>query len=311
MKIYNVFQLFLMDRCAYCSGRTISYYQENINKFLFYLSDEVAPGIAPHDLEFDILNRQVVLQYITWLRNRDLKNTSVNTYFRAVKAFLNYCIDEDYVSGDILKKVKMLRSDQETIFPLYQYEVEQIDSCFNLKTELGLRNYCIVHLMLDAGFRCSDVVNLRIQDIFFDKNCLQVKGKGNKFRSVLLCPQLKKNIYKYLMNYRPFVLDDDKYSNQPVFVQAGSSEFINVNTVKQMFQRLKSRSGVERVHPHLCRHTFATSYILGGGNMEFLRLMMGHTDYETTKMYLHLANQSKMLHADVYKLDSIFFKTIY
>lgn len=312
MKIYNIFQLFLMERCSYCSGKTIQYYQENIKKFLFYLSKVVSPGTAPEELTFEVVTRQVVFEYITWLREKGLKNTSINTYFRAVKAFLNYCIEENYVSPDVLRRVKMLRSDEEPVIPLYNYEMEMIDRVFNLKTELGLRNYCIVHLMVDAGFRCSDVINLRVCDVFFDKNCLQVRGKGNKFRSVVLCPTLKKNLYKYLITYRSFVFDaGGDYLNQPVFVQVASAEFINSNTIKQMFQRLKVRSGVERVHPHLLRHTFATSYILGGGNMEFLRLMMGHTDYNVTRNYLHLANQSKMLGSDVYKLDPIFFKTAY
>lgn len=312
MKIYNIFQLFLMERCSYCSGKTIQYYQENIKKFLFYLSEVVSPGTVPEELTFEVVTRQVVFEYITWLREKGLKNTSINTYFRAVKAFLNYCIEENYVSPDVLRRVKMLRSDEEPVIPLYNYEMEMIDRVFNLKTELGLRNYCIVHLMVDAGFRCSDVINLRVCDVFFDKNCLQVRGKGNKFRSVVLCPTLKKNLYKYLITYRSFVFDaGGDYLNQPVFVQVASAEFINSNTIKQMFQRLKVRSGVERVHPHLLRHTFATSYILGGGNMEFLRLMMGHTDYNVTRNYLHLANQSKMLGSDVYKLDPIFFKTAY
>lgn len=312
MKIYHIFQLFLMERCSYCSGKTIQYYQENIKKFLFYLSEVVSPGTAPEELTFEVVTRQVVFEYITWLREKGLKNTSINTYFRAVKAFLNYCIEENYVSPDVLRRVKMLRSDEEPVIPLYNYEMEMIDRVFNLKTELGLRNYCIVHLMVDAGFRCSDVINLRVCDVFFDKNCLQVRGKGNKFRSVVLCPVLKKNLYKYLVTYRSFVFDaGGDYLNQPVFVQVASTEFINSNTIKQMFQRLKVRSGVERVHPHLLRHTFATSYILGGGNMEFLRLMMGHTDYNVTRNYLHLANQSKMLGSDVYKLDPIFFKTAY
>lgn len=310
MLLAHAYQMFLMDRCTYCSSRTLEYYNDNINRFLIYLSDSA--GTDVEKLDCDVVSREKVQGYILMLRQSNIKNTSVNTYFRAVKAFLNYCIDEEYVTPDSLRKVKMLRSDQKPIVPLYQNEVIVIDNLFNQRTETGLRNYCIFHLMLDAGFRTSDVVNLRIEDVLFDKNCLIVKGKGDKYRSVLLCPGLKKALYKYLVSYRPYVFDGEAdYQVQPFFVQVGSLDFINGNVVKQLFVRLKKKSGVERLHPHLLRHTFATSYILGGGNMEFLRLMMGHSDYETTKLYLHLAQQAKMLKSDVYKLDSIFFKTVY
>ena len=86
---------------------------------------------------------------------------------------------------------------------------------------------------------------------------------------------------------------------------------INSNVIKQLFARIKKSSGLDRIHPHLLRHTFATSYIMGGGNMEFLRMMLGHSDYETTKIYLHLAQEAKMLHNDIYRLDPIFFKSAY
>lgn len=310
MLLGNAYELFMMDRCCYCSQKTVVYYRENIQRFISYVSGTLELPAA--EIDCSVVDRDLVKGYILALRQTNVKNTTVNTYFRAVKAFINYCIDEGYVLPDTLRKVRLLRSDQKPIVPLYSYEVEQLDALFNCKTELGLRNYCIFHLMLDAGFRCSDVVNLQIQDVFFDKNCLQVKGKGNKYRSVLLCPQLKKSLYRYLVLYRSFVYAADRnYDGQPVFVQMGSQEFINTNTIKQLFHRLKMKSGIDRFHPHLCRHTFATSYILGGGNMEFLRIMLGHSDYETTKLYLHIAQEMNMLGADIYKLDPIFFRTVY
>lgn len=310
MLLSHAYNLFIMDRCVYCTNKTILYYKENVNRFFCFLSDTYS--VLESELDCNMINRDVVQRYILWLRQLEIKNTSVNTYFRAVKTFLNYCIDEQLVDSDSLRKVKMLRSDQAPIIPLYQDEVECIDVLFNLKTETGLRNYCIVHLMLDAGFRSSDVVNLKVSDVFFDKNCIQVLGKGNKYRSVLLCPQLKKSLYRYLIEYRPFVFSPgNEYYNQPVFVQVGKTEFINSNVIKQLFFRIKKKSGIDRVHPHLLRHTFATSYILGGGNLEFLRMMLGHSDYETTKLYLHLAQEAQMLGHNIYKLDSIFFKTVY
>lgn len=241
------------------------------------------------------------------LRDGTRKNTTINTYFRAVKTFLNFCIDEGFCSPDVLRKVKMLKSDAAPVIPLTNDEVDEIDDLYGWKCESDLRNLCMIHLMLDAGFRSSDVVNLMYSNINFDNNYLYIKGKGDKFRTVILCPKLKKMLSHYLLKYRACASEDDF----PVFAKVGTSERINPNVIRQLFTRIKKGSGIERVHPHLLRHTFATSYILGGGNMEYLRMMLGHSNYETTKLYLHLAQEAKMLNYDIYKLDPVFFKSVY
>lgn len=110
---------------------------------------------------------------------------------------------------------------------------------------------------------------------------------------------------KYCVLYRNYTQLPD-HSN--VFIQMKNQKSINSNVLKQFFSRLKKKTGIERVHPHLCRHTFATAYIIGGGSLEMLRLLLGHSDYEVTRMYLHLAHQCLMLHSDVYRLDPVYFK---
>lgn len=305
MKLHQAYELFKIDRESYCSSKTLIYYDENVPRFFRFLSEH--EGIDYYNLESEVVKHELVQLYISYLRNSGIKNTSINTYFRAVKTFLNFCIEEALCDPDVLRKVKFLKSDQEPIIPLTEWEVDEIDGLYNEKTESGLRNLCIIHLMLDAGFRCSDVINLKANNISFSGNYLTVEGKGKKVRSVLLCPKLKKLLYRYLVYYRAYT----EGKSYPVFAKVGKSDPITGDVIKQLFARIKKRTGIDRVHPHLLRHTFATSYIMGGGNMEFLRLMLGHADYDVTKRYLHLAQQSKMLQVEIYHLDPIFFKTVY
>lgn len=300
MDIQIAYQLFLVDREAYCSDQTLVFYRENVLRFIDFVKSSAGTDCAS-------VTRDLVLGYIGHLRGSGIKNTSVNTYFRAAKTFLNYCIEEDYCSPDVLRKVRFLKSDHAPVIPLSDWEVDEIDGLYSWKTESGIRNLCMIHLMLDAGFRASEVVGLRYSGINFDGNYLTVKGKGDKVRSVLLCPKLKRMLFHYVLKFRCYEKEDD----YPVFVKVGTSEPISTVVIRQLFSRIKKRTGISRVHPHLLRHTFATSYILGGGNMEFLRLMMGHSDYDTTKIYLHLAQEAKMLHNDIYRLDPVFFKSVY
>lgn len=305
MKLLSAYSLFLVDREAYCSSKSLVYYRENVPKFINYLSKQLL--LCSDQIDTSLIQRQHVIGFQTYLRSTGIKNTSVNTYFRATKTFLNYCIDEGYCDPDVLRKIKFLKSDQEDIIPLSTWEVDEIDGLYSWKTESGMRNLCIIHLMLDAGFRSSDVINLMYSKIDFRNNILMVKGKGNKYRSQILTPGLKKMLSHYLIKYRACSPEDDF----PVFAKVGSPDPINSDVIKQLFSRIKLKSGIERVHPHMLRHTFATSYIYGGGNLEFLRIMLGHEDYSTTKVYLHIAQQVKMLHIDIYKLDPVFFKSGY
>lgn len=305
MTLSSAYKLFLVDHEVYCSDKSMIYYRENVSKFIQYLADQ------RHDLPDQIdtcsISREDVLSYQAALVGSGIKNTSVNTYFRATKTFLNYCIDEGYCSPDVLRKIRFLKSDQENIVPLTNFEVDEIDGLFNPKTEGGLRNLCMVHLMLDAGFRMSDVRNLKVSNVSFQNNYLMVQGKGDKYRVVPLCPKLKKLLSHYLIKFRSFTPEEDGF----FFLKIGTQEPISIDVIKQLFARIKRSSGIDRVHPHLLRHTFATSYIVGGGNMEYLRIMLGHEDYDVTKRYLHLAQSVSMLQLDIYRLDPVFFRKGY
>lgn len=305
MLLSDAFKLFLADRESYCSAKTLVYYHDNVPRFFDYLFNCL--GRDAGSLDCSDVTRSHVTGFVCSLRCSGRKNTTVNTYFRAVKVFLNYCIEEGYCEPDILRKVRFLKNDAAPVVPLSGPEVDEIDGLFNWNTETGMRNLCIVHLMLDAGFRSSEVVNLQYSGINFNGNYLTVKGKGDKYRSVLLCPKLKRMLSHYLIKFRSCVPGDD----YPVFARIGSQEPLTAECIKQLFARVKTRTGIVRLHPHLLRHTFATSYIMGGGNLEFLRLMLGHGDYDTTRTYLHLAQEAKMRNSDIYRLDAVFFKSVY
>ena len=304
---------FIDDCKTYVSGKTLAFYLDNISKFVTFCHEHYAS-----DLMSD-LPESVLKDYVLHLRTKKkfeghpftpesddvIKNSSVRTYTRAVKSFLNFCVQEHYIKD--YKRVKMPRNDARQIIPLYDEEVTKIDQTFNMSSMMGLRDFCIVHLMLDAGFRSQEVINLKIQDVLFDKDALLVvNSKGSVSRIVIMCPFLKKHLSSYFDLYRRGSAPTDA-----VFIQIKTKESINENVIKQYFARLKKKTGIDRLHPHLLRHTFATSYILGGGNLEMLRILLGHSDYDVTKNYLHLANQYQILQASIYKLDPVFFQQHY
>lgn len=300
MDIYRLYLDFINEKAVYCSDATVAYYHLNIGRFVNYIgADTDAMQIQQTD----------IFRYLMYLRSCNLKNSSINTYIRALKVFWHWLMSEEFVSDDLFRKVKYLRDDSENVIPLYATEVDQIDACYNAKCETGLRNICIIHCMLDAGLRMNEVCILKMSDLHFDKNLIYVLGKGSKYRVVPMCPTLKRLLYRYCIFYRSYL--PDVVNNEYVFVCPGTMKPINKTVVEQFFRRLRCKVGIDRLHPHLLRHTFATSYIMGGGNLEFLRIMLGHSDYVVTRRYLHLASQYSIMHSDIYKLDHVFFETVY
>lgn len=310
MTIYAAYEEFMDQKRSHCADKTLQIYQGHLQMFLDYVSEVCQ--ISSKETDLAVINNDFIRGYVQYLRSRRrfknhpyipdsqsvISNTTIRSYCRPLKAFLRYCIQEDYLP-DVLKNVRFPSSDPSLKLPLYQEEVELIDECFDLKELLGLRNYCMFHLMLDCGLRSGEVIRLKESRILYDKKLLYIyKSKYNKSRYV----PLPESLADYLKQY--FAAGYDSFRNR-------NGSPVTSNTVKMFFQGLKEVSGVSRVYPHLLRHTFGTSFIIGGGDLEVLRVLMGHSDYMTTKVYIHLAAEMRILHADIYHLDDIFFKKGY
>lgn len=304
MTVAQAFENFLSDRSVYCSLETIKCYSGHLKNFWRYLESVYRKPIQELDFVELPESENIYSGFILHMRKKgSVKNVTIRSYCRAVKAFLKFCYEKDYCR-DYLKGVKLPRDDSAPKMPLYTSEVEAIDKTFNRKTLKGKRNYAIVHLMLDCGLRSQEVRHLKIKDLDRQHNLIHIAdSKGNKSR-IVLCPDFVFDaIDSYLVTCRR--------SSGAVFLSLRDKCELKKNTLNLMFADLKKESGVERLHPHLLRHTFATSYLVGGGNLEFLRVFMGHYDYTVTKSYSSLAAQCKMLGADIYKLDKIFFERGY
>lgn len=297
MTILAAYNAFVADRQVYAAAGTLRTYSGHLKLFFMYLDQEYSD---PSVITFSDIPDNIYSGYIVYLRRKGIRNTTIRSYCRSVKSFLKYCYERD-ICQDYMKNVKMPKDDATPKMILFQDEVKKIDDCFDLTSELGIRNYCIVHLMLDCGLRSQEVIHLQVEHILKDRNVIQILNtKGCKSRLTLIPDFLVQQIQIYLSI-------SGRMSGVIFHSLRDPDVCMTSNAIKQLFQDLKVSSGITRVHAHLLRHTFATSYLIGGGNLEFLRVFMGHSDYNVTKIYSQMAAQYKMLGADVYKLDSIFF----
>lgn len=302
MTIRQCYDRFIADRMVYCAGKTIRTYTMHLGLFLRWLSDTYKPieQICFQDLP---PSDNIFTGYILHLRSKGTcKNVTIRSYARSVKAFLAYCYEED-LCQDYLKKVKLPKDDSLPKQPLLEEEVQLLDSCFDKRTLKGIRNYCIVHLMLDCGLRSQEVRSLCFKHLDPAHNLIHIYvSKECKSRITMIPGFLLDAVssYRFLEQRRSGV----------IFHGLRDNNSLSENALKQIFSDLKAQSGIPRLHAHLLRHTFATSYLMGGGNLEFLRVLLGHYDYTVTKNYSSLAAQYRMLGIPVYKLDPIFFRVL-
>ena len=299
MTIYQGYEEFMDDRSVYCSPATLKCYSGHLTVFFRYLEDKYKQKTA----EISFPDENIYKDFILYLRMKGMRTVTIRSYCRTVKAFLKYCYEESYCK-DYLKKVKLPKDDAEPKVPLCTDEVKLIDEAFDKSALKGKRNYLLTHLMLDCGLRSQEVRHLNVSDLNKAKNLIHIRdSKGNKGR-IVLCPDF---VFEAVGDY----LDSRGSSSARVFLSLKSESELTKNAINQIYADLRVKTGIERLHPHLLRHTFATSYLLGGGNLEFLRVFMGHYDYTVTKGYASLAAECKMLGIDVYKLDKIFFERGY
>lgn len=296
--------MFLREKMLCSAPRTLEYYTENLKKFYNWYEQHafvLEPDKDPVEIPFRDATKDMYLEYLTYLKSCGIKNTSLHTYHRAVRTFCNWLVKEGYLEKS-WTSVKLPRADAEPIVPLTAREVERIDAALKDSWYAG-RNYCIIHLMLDCGLRRQEVINLKPEDFVNEQDVSYLiikKSKYNKNRMVPVPPVLVTEIQKCI-TYAPF---KQKY----LFNNFDNGDQLTIDTIKNLFRKLKLETGIDRLHPHLLRHTFATSFIAGGGSLEFLRMYLGHTDYAITQKYLHISFQQQICNANIYKLDKIFFK---
>lgn len=312
ISLKQAFDLFVFDRETFCSDTTVTNYKNTIRYFCDFMEQE---RMIPVDqILCSTLTKSDLVAYSHWLRNKPLNEghplkpssgklskRTVRNYCMDLKTFLHYLHDEEFIE-DIAAKFKLIRAESKVAVPLSDTEVSKLDICFNAKTATGIRNLCMVHLMLDAGMRSNEVREIRINHVFFDNRQILVKyGKGSKERIIPMGTQLRKYLYMWLNLYRPFT--------QHQYLLTGTDgQPMSESAVKSLFSRLRKRTGIDRLTPHLLRHTFATCFIVGGGSVEMLRILLGHSSIETTQKYMHLAFLYDF-QDNVYELDPIFFKT--
>lgn len=225
--------------------------------------------------------------FIQWIGELEMTATSQARIISGIRAFYKYCILEDIVAGDPTLLLEAPKTRRALPDVLSFSEIEGIIAQIDLSKPEGGRNKAILETLYSCGLRVSEVVNLRISQLYLDVGYIRVTGKGDKERLVPIGDAATKYINIYRHNIRNHIA-----------VKAGNEDILFLNKRGQKLTRvmifliikdLVQKAGINKtVSPHTFRHSFATHLIEGGANLRAVQEMLGHESITTTEIYTHL-----------------------
>jgi len=261
---------------------SIDAYLLDIEKLTSFLLEN---SIKKNPSEIDLKDLQQFVKWIT--EDRDLIQSSQARIISGLRTFYKYCLLEDISTVDpttLLEAPKLKRTLPDV---LSFDEIEKIISQIDLSTAEGTRNKAILETMYSCGLRVSEVVNLKLSQLYLDVEFIKVIGKGNKERLV----PIGSSAVKYINIYR----DTDR---KKIAIQKGEEDILFLNrrgkrlTRVMIFLIIKSlvkKAGITKsVSPHTFRHSFATHLVEGGADLRAVQEMLGHESITTTEIYTHL-----------------------
>jgi len=275
------------------SPSTVTWYDEILLQFRNYLVSRY------HSDNISYLTIRVVRSYILHLSRRPkykghpytpeqtitLSPRTIQCHVRALKAFSTWLHSEGYTTENRLKNLKLPKAPVKTIQPLTPAEINKIIGSVNKESPTGVRNHAILVTMLDTGLRASEVASITLGNLNLQDGYVKVMGKGAKERVAPLGKYVRMVVWHYIDRVRP---KSGTLGSENLFVSANGQP-ITVNTIKLMFSRLAKTSGINRLHAHLCRHTFALNYLLNGGDIFSLKEILGHSSMEMVNNYLYFS----------------------
>jgi site-specific recombinase XerD len=277
------------------SPRTISWYREFLTRFATFAGKGGEAKLRDVSIdtarEFIASLQSQTKRFVGHPKHPEeeggLSPNTIHGYVRALKAFASWLHEEGFTTSNIFARLKRPKVPQPMIEILSDNEIKDIFSSINPNCLLGARIYAIALLLLDTGIRATELCTLTLENTFIDEGYAKVKGKGNKERIVPFGAGTKKALIRYITTFRPEPTSATNGDNRLVLTPWGDP--LTYVGLSKAIKRLGHTSGITRLHAHLFRHTFAVNYLMNGGDVMTLKLILGHTTLDVTQVYMHLA----------------------
>lgn len=262
------------------SDNTVSSYRNDITSFLNFLEYENVNDPSG-------IKQKHVSDFFKSLNDVGLASSSAARYYSSLKGFFNYLFTSKYIQENPIERINSPKLAKNLPGVLSVNEIDSILSKPVTDNKLGLRDKSLLEMLYACGTRVSELINLKISDLFFTEEVIRVFGKGSKERIIPIGSSAIEWISKYLKESRPLLMKKAKSENF-LFLNSKGSKLSRMGIWK-IVDKYVREAGIEKdVHPHTFRHSFATHLLEGGADLRAVQEMLGHSDISTTQIYTHI-----------------------
>lgn len=264
------------------SANTLEAYLNDVQKFVRYLEIEkleILPlAVRRSDLE----------KFILWVNNLGLEASSQSRLISGLRAFYKFLLVEDLLDDDPTELLESPRLMRKMPAVLSVHEIQAMLAAIDLSEPQGVRNRAIVETLYACGLRVSELVNMKITNLFLEANFVKIIGKNDKERLVPIGGEAVKYLTMYLEHVRGRLENIKPGEENFVFLNRRGQHLTRV-MVFYIIKELAEKAGITKnISPHTFRHSFATHLVEGGADLKAVQDMLGHESITTTEIYTHL-----------------------
>lgn len=225
--------------------------------------------------------------YILWLAKLDVSPRTQARNISSIKTFFKFLLYTNAIQENPSSLLESPKLGRKLPIALTVEEIDRIVTAIDLSKPEGHRNKAIIETLYGCGLRVSELVDLKLTDVFAAEGFIRVKGKGEKERLVPIGGTALKEIKHYLENFRNRQ-DIDKPSENILFLNRRGKKLTRI-MIYNIVKELAVKTGIDKnISPHTFRHSFATHLIEGGADLRAVQEMLGHESIITTEIYTHL-----------------------
>jgi integrase/recombinase XerD len=266
------------------SKNSIEAYLDDVGKLFNYLK-VTEQLVLPEKVTY-----QTLKEFIAWAGEQHISPRSQARLVSGIRSFYRYLAMEDKLADDPSELLEAPKPGRKLPVILHIDEIDKIIAAIDLSYPEGIRNKAIIEVLYSCGLRVSELVELRLSNLFFDQGFIKVTGKGSKERLVPISETAVHLIQEYLQYVRAGTAPV-KGAENIVFLNRRGNKLTRV-MIFTIIKELVKKSGVNKiVSPHTFRHSFATHMVERGADLRAVQEMLGHESILTTEIYTHLDRQ--------------------